>query len=71
MGDLSIFSISGLVQVQTLGEPEPDVKSGSAGVRFRVHENVRTGPKVCSRFREIWPELDLTGPQQHYLVGPM
>ena len=48
-------TLSGPVRVQTPGEPEPDPKSGSIGVRFGVCKNVRTGPKVRFEVRRNVP----------------
>src|SRR5260221_9112179 len=46
----------GSVQVQTLSEPEPDLKSGSFGFRFRFAEICKLDPKSGSGFGEIYPE---------------
>ena len=44
---------SGLVQVQTLEEPEPDLKSSSLEFRFRFMKICELDPKSGSRFGEI------------------
>jgi len=46
---------SGSVQVHWGSEPEPDRKSGSIQFRFKVQENMRTGPKVRFSVRENIP----------------
>ena len=43
----------GPVQVQTLEEPEPDLKSGSLEVQFKFRKICEPDPKSGSRFREI------------------
>ena len=49
----------GPVQVQTLEEPEPDLKSGSLSTRFRFRIFCEPDPKSGLRFREICPQTRL------------
>jgi len=49
------YILSGLVQVQTLEEPEPDPKSGSLRFRFGFTKICEPDPKSGSRFEEIYP----------------
>jgi len=50
--------ILGPVPVQTLSEPEPDLKFSSVRFGFGFMKNQELDPKSSSQFREIYPELD-------------
>ena len=50
---------SGPVQVQTLEEPELDLKSGSLEVRFRFTKICEPDPKSGSGFGEMYPQTRL------------